>query len=40
LKDLDLAYDFRDRAQLENDLPREYETYKAFLQGMGVKRES
>ena len=40
LKDLDLVYDFKDRAQLENDLPREYETYKVFLQEMGVKRES
>lgn len=39
LKDLDLVYDFRDRVQLENDLPNEYEAFKTLLSAIGAKRE-
>ena len=38
LKDLDLVYDFRERSQLEKDLPHEYEEYRLILNEVGVKR--
>lgn len=40
LKDLDLPYDYKGGAQLEKDLPKEYEAYKNILNAMGVKKES
>jgi tripartite-type tricarboxylate transporter receptor subunit TctC len=38
LKDLDLPYGFKDRSQLEKELPQEYEFLKIFFQEIGVKK--
>ena len=38
LKDLDLPYEFKDRKQLEAELPKEHEAYKTLLNAMGVKK--
>ena len=40
LKQLNLPYDFKDRARLEKDLPVETEWYRTFLKKFGVKKES
>ncbi len=40
LKDLDLPYGFKDRSQLEKELPQEYEFLKNFFQEIGIKKES
>ncbi len=39
LKQLNLPYDFKDRAQLEKELPVETEWYRTFLKKFGVKKE-
>lgn len=36
---LDQPYDYRDRTQLEKDIPAEYEWMKNFLKGIGAKKE-
>ena len=39
LKQLNLPYDFKDRARLEKDLPVDTEWYRTFLKKFGVKKE-
>ena len=39
LTQLNLPYDFKDRAQLRNHVPSHYEWWKAYLQKMGVKKK-
>jgi len=39
LKQLNLPYEFKDRARLEKDLPKETEWYRTFLKKFGVKKE-
>ncbi len=39
LKNLDLPYDFKERKELEKDVPLEYNWYKEFLPKMGAKME-
>ena len=39
LENYDLPYDYKDRAQMEKDVPVEYEWYKDFLKKIGVKKE-
>jgi tripartite-type tricarboxylate transporter receptor subunit TctC len=40
LKQLNLPYDFKDRARLEKDLAAETEWYRTFLKKFGVKKET
>lgn len=40
LKQINLPYDFKDRAHLEKDLPVETEWYRTFLKKFGAKKES
>jgi tripartite-type tricarboxylate transporter receptor subunit TctC len=40
LKELDLPYGFKDRSQLEKELPEEYEFLKNFFNEIGVKKGS
>ena len=39
LANYDLPYDYKDRAQMEKEVPVEYEWYKTFLKKMGAKKE-
>jgi tripartite-type tricarboxylate transporter receptor subunit TctC len=39
LANFDLPYDYKDRAQMEKEVPAEYEWFKTFLKKMGVKKE-
>lgn len=39
LAQLEIPYDYKDRAQMEKAIPVEYEFYKTFLQKMGAKKE-
>jgi tripartite-type tricarboxylate transporter receptor subunit TctC len=39
LKILELPYDFKDRSQLERELPKEFELYKIFLKEMRVDKK-
>ncbi len=39
LTNFDLPYDYKGRAQLEKDIPVEYETIKGYLNKMGIKKE-
>ncbi len=39
LASFDLPYDYKDRAQMEKDVPAEYEFYKTFLEKMGAKKK-
>jgi tripartite-type tricarboxylate transporter receptor subunit TctC len=39
LADWDLPYDYKDRKQLEMEIPAAHEWYKNFLKRMGVKKE-
>jgi hypothetical protein len=34
----DMPYDFKDHAQLEKEIPQQYESAKAMLAKMGVKK--
>jgi tripartite-type tricarboxylate transporter receptor subunit TctC len=38
LKNLDLPYAFKDRTELEKNLPKEYELFRSILNEMGVKK--
>jgi len=38
LANFDLPYDYRNREQMEKEVPVEYESYKTFLEKMGVKK--
>ena len=39
LASFDIPYDYKDQAQMEKEVPVEYEWYKTFLKKMGVKAE-
>jgi tripartite-type tricarboxylate transporter receptor subunit TctC len=39
LASFDLSYEYRDRAQLEKEIPLEYERIKDFLKAIGAKKE-
>jgi tripartite-type tricarboxylate transporter receptor subunit TctC len=39
LKNLELPYDFKDRSQLERELPKEFELYKTFLKEIRVDKK-
>ena len=39
LTSFDLSYEYKDRAQIEKEIPVEYERIKNFLKGMGAKKE-
>jgi tripartite-type tricarboxylate transporter receptor subunit TctC len=39
LVNFDLPYDYKDRGQLEKDMPVEYELIKSYLNKIGVKKE-
>jgi tripartite-type tricarboxylate transporter receptor subunit TctC len=39
LASFDLSYEYKDRAQIEKEIPVEYERIKNFLKGMGAKKE-
>ena len=39
LANFDLPYDYKDRAQLEKDIPVEYKVIKEYLNKIGVKKE-
>jgi tripartite-type tricarboxylate transporter receptor subunit TctC len=38
MENLNLPYEYKDRPQLEKDMPTEYEWYGSFLKKMGVKK--
>lgn len=38
LANFDIPYDYRNQAQMEKEVPVEYESYKTFLEKMGVKK--
>jgi tripartite-type tricarboxylate transporter receptor subunit TctC len=39
LASFDLPYDYKDREQMEKEIPVEYEFYKTFLEKMGAKKK-
>jgi hypothetical protein len=39
LASFDLSYEYKDRAQIEKEIPVEYERIKNFLKEMGAKKE-
>ena len=39
LNQFDLPYDYKDRAQLEMEVPLEYDLIRDFLKKMGIKKE-
>ena len=39
LRRMEIPYDYKDRGQLEKEVPNEYVFFKTFLEKMGVKPE-
>ncbi len=39
LKNLEMPYDFKDRSQLERELPKEFEFYRTFLKEMKADKK-